>query len=108
MRATTARKSPAQLIAELAAARDTMQVLIKTSTPGTERAAQEALINRLRRQITKANADHRTVAALANELGCRVWELVTVYAFGGPVGPTTRLSDRERDMVRTAWTAARG
>jgi uncharacterized coiled-coil protein SlyX len=98
-------KTTAQIIAELAAARETMQYMISQGFGLETRALQERRINALKNQLAKAQAAQAqvssTVFALASELNISVWDLVKTLAKGS--GPATRLSARERAVLRTVY-----
>lgn len=98
-------KTPAQIIAELVDARETQQVLINRGAAPQTLVLQERRVNALRRALAKANAvamaAASTVSALASELGMEAWEVLTSLPTG--YGETTRLSDRERAALRTAY-----
>jgi hypothetical protein len=98
-------KTTAQIIAELAAARETMQHMISQGFGLETRALQERRINALKNQLMKAQAAQAqastTVFALASELNIRVWDLLRNLPLG--YGQATRLSAQERKALRTAY-----
>lgn len=94
-------KTPAQIIADLTAARETMEVLINRQAPSRMLAAQERLVNALRKALTAAQQATATVGALASELGMEASELLGNLPTG--YGQATRLSDRERAALRTVY-----
>ncbi len=100
-----ATKTPAQLITELAAARETMQYMIRQGFGMETRALQERRINALKAKLAKAQAaqvqDTTTVFALASELMMDAADLLRQMPRG--YGRFTRLSAQERQALRTAY-----
>lgn len=90
---------------QLGEARATMETMIAQGFGIETRQLQERRITALKNKIQRQAADNASVAAsagnLARELNINVWDLVKTMAKGS--GPATRLSTRERAILRTVY-----
>lgn len=99
------KKTTADLIAELAQAREVMQTMISQGFGLETRQLQERRINRLKSALARAQAADvqaaSTVFALAKELDVHLADLLRNLPRG--YGQATRLSSLERAALRTAY-----
>lgn len=97
-------KTPS-LETQLGQARETMAYMIRQGFGLEMRERQERAINRLKNKIARQTAENASVAAsadsLARELNISVLDLCKTLAKGA--GPATRLSTRERAVLRTVY-----